>query len=63
MKNPIPTSRLFATPATEQALLEQIQRLPGVERALAFQIAMLTLNLCHNLVDREMQKQLDNQLV
>jgi hypothetical protein len=49
--NPIPTSRLFYTPKTEQELLERIQSFPKAERAVAFQIAMMTFNLCNKLVE------------
>jgi hypothetical protein len=51
--NPIPTSRLFYTPATEQELLQRIQSFPTAERAVAFQIAMMTFNLCNKLVQDE----------
>ena len=49
--NPIPKSRLFATPATEQDLFNRIEQLTGQEKALAFQIAMMTFNLCNHLVE------------
>ena len=49
--NPIPKSRLFATPATEQDLFNRIEQLSGAEKALAFQIAMMTFNLCNHLVE------------
>jgi hypothetical protein len=51
--NPIPKSRLFATPATEQDLFNRLESLTGAERALAFQIAMMTFNLCNKLVEDE----------
>jgi hypothetical protein len=53
VKNPIPKSKLFATPATEQDLFNRIESLSGAEKALAFQIAMMTFNLCNHLVDKE----------
>jgi hypothetical protein len=53
VKNPIPKSKLFATPATEQDLFNRIEQLSGAEKALAFQIAMMTFNLCNHLVDSE----------
>lgn len=53
VKNPIPTSKLFYTPKTEQELLERIQSFPQAERAIAFQIAMMTFNLCNQLVETE----------
>ena len=49
--NPIPKSRLFATPVTEQDLFNRIEQLSGAEKALAFQIAMMTFNLCNQLVE------------
>ena len=49
--NPIPKSKLFATPATEQDLFNRIEQLTGAEKALAFQIAMMTFNLCNQLVE------------
>ena len=49
--NPIPKSKLFATPATEQDLFNRIEQLTGQEKALAFQIAMMTFNLCNHLVE------------
>lgn len=51
--NPIPKSKLFATPATEQDLYNRIEQLTGAEKALAFQIAMMTFNLCNHLVQEK----------
>ena len=51
--NPIPKSKLFATPATEQDLFNRIEQLSGAEKALAFQIAMMTFNLCNHLVEEK----------
>jgi hypothetical protein len=51
--NPIPKSKLFATPATEQDLYNRIEQLSGAEKALAFQIAMMTFNLCNHLVQEK----------
>jgi hypothetical protein len=53
VKNPIPTSKLFVTPKDEQDLYDRIEALTGAEKALAFQIAMMTFNLCNRLVDTE----------
>jgi hypothetical protein len=53
VNNPIPTSKLFATPATEQDLFNRIESLSGAEKALAFQIAMMTFNLCNHLVEEK----------
>ena len=51
VNNPIPTSKLFVTPADEQDLFNRIEQLSGAEKALAFQIAMMTFNLCNRLVE------------
>jgi hypothetical protein len=51
--NPIPKSKLFATPATEQDLFNRIEQLTGAEKALASQIAMMTFNLCNHLVEEK----------
>ncbi len=53
VNNPIPKSKLFATPATEQDLFNRIEQLSGPEKALAFQIAMMTFNLCNHLVEEK----------
>ena len=53
VNNPIPKSKLFATPATEQDLFNRIESLTGKEKALAFQIAMMTFNLCNHLVEEK----------
>jgi hypothetical protein len=51
VNNPIPTSKLFVTPQDEQDLFNRIEQLSGAEKALAFQIAMMTFNLCNQLVE------------
>jgi hypothetical protein len=51
VNNPIPKSRLFVTPEDENELYERIEQLTGAEKALAYQIAMMTFNLCNKLVD------------
>ena len=53
VNNPIPTSKLFVTPRDEQDLFNRIEQLSGAEKALAFQIAMMTFNLCNQLVETE----------
>jgi hypothetical protein len=53
VNNPIPTSKLFVTPKDEQDLFNRIEQLSGAEKALAFQIAMMTFNLCNQLVETE----------
>lgn len=61
MKNPIPTSKLFITPKTEQALYAMLDQYTGEQKALAFQIAMMTMNTCHELVKQELAKTVDKQ--
>jgi hypothetical protein len=51
VNNPIPTSKLFVTPKDEQDLYNRIEAMSGAEKALAFQIAMMTFNLAHKLVE------------
>ena len=51
MKNPIPRSSLFATPESIEALTGYIEQMNGTEKALAYTIAMMTLNLSHSLVE------------
>ena len=58
MQNPIPTSRLFVTPSSEQDLFDRLEQYTGAERALAFQVAMMTFNLCNQLVAETLQKEL-----
>lgn len=53
VNNPIPTSKLFVTPKDEQDLFNRIEQLSGAEKALAFQIAMMTFNLCNRLVEEK----------
>ena len=51
VNNPIPTSKLFVTPKDEQDLFRRIEQFSGAEKALAFQVAMMTFNLCNQLVE------------
>jgi len=53
VNNPIPTSKLFVCPKDEQDLYDRIELFSGAEKALAFQIAMMTFNLCNRLVEDE----------
>ena len=48
--NPIPKSKLFVTPQSEQDLFDRIEQLVGSDKALAYQIAMMTFNLSNKLV-------------
>ncbi len=53
VNNPIPKSKLFVAPKDEQDLFNRIEQLSGKDKALAFQIAMMTFNLCNQLVETE----------
>jgi hypothetical protein len=58
VNNPIPNSKMFVTPESEQDLYDRIEQLSGAEKALAYQIAMMTFNLSHKLVqDRILNKE------
>jgi hypothetical protein len=56
MKNPIPRSGMFVTPTSEQDLYDRIEQLSGEQRALAWQFAMYTFNLCNKMVEEELRK-------
>jgi hypothetical protein len=56
MKNPIPRSGMFVTPTNEQDLYDRIEQLNGEQRALAWQFAMFTFNLCNKMVEEELRK-------
>jgi hypothetical protein len=51
MINPIPKSGLWNTPESLEQLDEMIAQLPTLQRALVYNHVMLTLNLCHKLVE------------
>ena len=62
VNNPIPNSKVFVTPESEQDLYDRIEQLSGAEKALAYQIAMMTFNLAHKLVqDRILNKEVFGQ--
>jgi hypothetical protein len=50
MQNPIQKNNFFATPASMQALEDQIMNFSGQERMIAMVSAMMALNLAHELV-------------
>lgn len=56
MKNPIPSNNFFASPETSEELYNYIERMTGSEKALAYTIAMMTFNLCHNIVEKEIKE-------
>jgi hypothetical protein len=51
VSNPIPKSKLFVTPEDENDLFARLEQFSGAEKALAFQVAMMTFNLCNKLVE------------
>jgi hypothetical protein len=58
MKNPIPRSGMFVTPKDEQDLFDRISQLTGSERQVATMFAMFTMNLCSQMVEKELAKEL-----
>ena len=56
MKNPVPHSKMFATPDSEEDLFERLNQYTGPERAVAFLVAMQTMNLCHKLAQKEIDR-------
>lgn len=57
MKNPLFKSSLFATPESFEELQEMIENYSNSsEKSLAYQVAMFTMNLCHSLVEKELEK-------
>ena len=53
VENPIPKTKLFASPTLEQ-IQEQILKLPNdQERATAWMVFTMTMNACHDLVEDE----------
>jgi hypothetical protein len=58
MKNPLFQSSLFATPESFEDLQNSIEQYSGQEKSFAYTIAMLTMNLCHKLVEKELKNEL-----
>ena len=56
MVNPIPRSSLFGTPASLEALDDQIKQLPTEQRSLAYLYTMLAFNLSYKMVEEEKSK-------
>lgn len=50
--NPIPKNNMFNTLETLQELNDYIERFSGEERALAYTIAIMTMNTCSLVVDK-----------
>jgi hypothetical protein len=53
MKNPINKMNMFATPKSIEALCDQIEGLSGSERTIAYTYAIMMMNACSAIVDRE----------
>jgi hypothetical protein len=61
MENPIPHSSLFATPADLMELDLMIRSLSlDSERALAYRISMMTMNLCYEMIEAEKAKEVEH---
>lgn len=57
MINPITRSSLFATPESYEALDAYIKDMQPKERAIAYLISMMTMNLCYKLVEEQKAKE------
>ena len=57
MNNPLFKSSLFATPESFEDLQNSIEQYSGQEKSFAYTISMLTINLCHKLVEQEMNNE------
>ena len=53
VNNPIPRSGLFVTADNLTELFNMLENYTGAEKALAMQVAMLTLNTCNKIVEEE----------
>jgi hypothetical protein len=49
---------MFATPKDEQDLFDRVQQLTAQERQIAMMFTMFTMNLAHQMVEKELQKEL-----
>jgi hypothetical protein len=52
INNPIPRNGLWATPSLEQ-ISDQIEGFPPEQKAQMYNVLMLTLNACNQLVEVE----------
>ena len=53
MKNPITKMNIFATPSSIDDLCDRIEQLSGSERTIAYTYAIMMMNVCSNLVNKE----------
>jgi hypothetical protein len=58
MKNPINKMNMFATPESVDALCERIEQLTGSEKTVAYTYAIMMMNLCSELVNKELAKEI-----
>lgn len=63
MKNPITKMNMFATPESIQALCDQIERLSGSERTVAYTYAIMMMNVCSQMVQDELASAVDEVAV
>jgi hypothetical protein len=56
MKNPLFSSSLFDTPESFEDLQNYIEMYSGQDKSFAYVVSMLTLNLCHKLVEQEISR-------
>lgn len=56
MKNPIRKMNMFATPDSIEALCDQIEKLSGSERTVAYTYAIMMMNVCSEMVEQELVK-------
>lgn len=52
MQNPIPKNDMWTTPESVDTLMARCENFHGNDRTVAYTIAMMTLNLCHKLVEQ-----------
>ena len=56
MNNPIRKMNVFATPDSIEALCDQIEKLSGSEKTVAYTYAIMMMNVCSMLVEQELAK-------
>jgi len=56
MKNPIGKMNMFATPASIDALCDQIEQLSGSEKTVAYTYAIMMMNACSKIVSDAIQQ-------
>lgn len=53
MKNPIGKMNIFATPKSIDDLCDRIEQLSGSERTIAYTYAIMMMNVCSEMVNKE----------